>query len=98
MININIMKKKIVVFTKTLIIIIVLGVSLFSTQKSKSESLTLLMRNVEALATEETSSGGCKWKNIQCPWPVNKGYGVCITNGDGSSCSCGATTYDPLPC
>ena len=56
----------------------------------------VMLANVEALAQEST--GSCKWKVIQCPFPSNAGYGVCITNGDGVSCDCGSSTHNPLPC
>jgi len=61
------------------------------------------LANVEALAQDNgesspNTSGSCKWKNIQCPFPSQLGYGVCISNGDGVACNCGGTTHDPLPC
>jgi hypothetical protein len=77
---------------------------------SKNDQLSgISLANVEALADgdtenkdkdkdEDEDSDKCKWKNIQCPFPSKAGYGVCVSNGDGVECRCGATTHNPLPC
>lgn len=92
------MKTKIILLAKLIIVLVVVNLLFVSAQKSKLVPLSLLVRNIEELVENESGSGECKWKNILCPWPGNKGYGVCIVNGDGVACSCGATTHDPLPC
>jgi hypothetical protein len=92
------MKNKFLIGIGTAAVAILSAVSVdIALQNNDLSALSLA--NVEALAQEKTDTGGCKWKNIQCPFPKsNLGYGICITNGDGVSCDCGATTHDPLPC
>ena len=81
------MKTRIIKATLAVAFIAVAGYTAYNSQK-EVELSDLAMANVEALASGE-GSGSCRWKRVfdssGCV------YHVCVLNGDGNSCTCGAT-------
>jgi hypothetical protein len=60
---------------------------------SQSNKLSgAMLANVEALA-EENGGSDCKWKSIKCS-KGNSNYEGCLTNGDGTACTCGSVSRD----
>ena len=58
-------------------------------QNQQSVELSdLAMENVDALANGEGGTG-CRWKRVQDEYGCT--YHNCVSNGDGSSCTCGTT-------
>lgn len=71
---------------------LVAAFNLYLSTDTESLSDNMLL-DVEALADNE-SSGGCKWKIIDCGGIFSDSYEACLVNGDGYSCSCGEITRD----
>lgn len=53
------------------------------------------MASLEALAQNENEEDKCRWSQMSCP-KTDYEREVCLTDGNGGSCSCGAVTR-PCP-
>ena len=64
--------------------------------KNKIVLPNTVLATIEALADGEDPNSSCKWLKETCPKPnwytPGKEREVCLSDGDGNSCTCGATT------
>ncbi len=74
-------------------VVAICGYNIYSEQKT-NDQLSLSLVHLESMAHDESGNSGCRWKVIDCPGWGNGSYEACLTNGDGSSCSCGSVTRE----
>jgi len=86
--------KKIICGIAVLAIAAVAAVNVTKSNTRTTALTDIQLANVEALASGENSSIKCKWKRIDCSGFGTGDYEACLDNGDGHSCTCGATTRD----
>ena len=81
------MKKNILKATLVAAFALIAGFNVYSSQKAEGMS-DLALANVEALADGE-NGGSCRWSRVY----DSEGcvYHVCVANGSGDICTCGAT-------
>lgn len=77
-----------IIFAALVVAVAFAGYNRVQSQNEKSTLSDLALANVEALADNESSTS-CRWSRVQDSSGCT--YHNCVSNGDGNSCTCGAT-------